>query len=172
MVGLYPWRLTSGKLNLVLEKNDEMKKITLYLVLFFLSVPVFAQLENQSSYDKEKLESAKVAFITQRIDLTPDQAEKFWPLYHQHHEKKSVLMKNMHELIRIGEREISNEEARDLIDKKFEMEQEILELDKTFVSKIVKVISPVQALKLEDVNRAFTRHIYRMQKSRRERDSS
>lgn len=149
-----------------------MKNIALYLLLFFLAVPVSAQMDKKSSYDKEKLESAKVAFITQRINLTPDQAEKFWPLYHQHHEKKSVLMKNMHELVKIGDREISNEEARDLIDKKFEMEQEILELDKAFLSNIVQVISPVQALKLGDVNRAFTRHIYRMQKSRREKDSS
>lgn len=148
-----------------------MKNIALYVLLYFLAVPIFAQGDHKSSYDKEKLESAKVAFITRRIDLTPDQAEKFWPLYHQHHEKKSVLMKNMHQLVKIGDRDISNEEAREIIGKKFEIEQEILELDKLFFNDIVEVISPVQALKLGDVNRAFTRHIYHMQKKKRERNS-
>lgn len=149
-----------------------MKGIALYVFVFYLSIPVFGQMDNKSSYDKEKLESAKVAFITQRIDLTPDQAEKFWPLYHQHQEKKSILMKNMHELVKTGDREINDEEAIALINKKFEMEQELLELDKIFFSNIVEVITPVQAFKLEDVNRAFTRQIYRMQKSRKDKASS
>jgi Spy/CpxP family protein refolding chaperone len=148
-----------------------MKNIALYVLLIFLAVPVYAQIDQKTSYDKEKLESAKVAFITQRIDLTPDQAEKFWPLYNQHHEKKSNLIKDMHELLKIGDREISNEEAMELIDQKFELEQEILDMDKAFFLNIVKVITPVQALKLGDVNRAFTRHIYHMQKKKRGNNS-
>lgn len=144
-----------------------MKNIALYLFLFLWTVPALAQMEKKTSYDKEKLESAKVAFITQRIDLTPDQAEKFWPLYNQHNDKKLVLMKSMHEMVKIKKEEISNQTARDLIDKKFELEQKILDLEKAFLKDISKVISPVQALQLGDVNRDFTRHIYHMQKRKK-----
>lgn len=144
-----------------------MKNPALCLLLFLLAMPALAQTDKRSSYNRDKFESAKVAFITQRIDLTPDQAEKFWPLYHQHNEKKAALMKSMHELVKPGEREISNREASELIDKKFKMEQEILDMEKAFLKEIVKVISPVQALKVGDANRSFTRHIYHMQKKKK-----
>lgn len=140
-----------------------MKHILLYLLLLFLAMPAWAQ-KGGKSYNKAKLESAKVAFITKRLDLSPNQAEKFWPLYNQHYENKKKLMRGIYGLVRTGDEEITNSKARELIDKKFEIEQEILDLEKAFLKEIIQVISPVQALKLGEVNRDFTKHIYRMQK--------
>ncbi|MEX2593188.1 MAG: hypothetical protein WD426_10455 [Anditalea sp.] len=141
-----------------------MKSIIFSLLLLFLAMPALAQKVENPSYNKEKLESAKVAFISKRLDLTPKEAEKFWPLYNQHNEDKRKLMKNIYELVKIDEEEITNKRATELIDKEFEIEQEILDLEKAFLKDIIKVISPVQALKLGEANRKFTRHIYRMQK--------
>src|SRR5690606_39962633 len=118
------------------------------------------------AYDKEKLESAKVAFITQRLDLTSEQAEKFWPKYNQHNEKKWKLMRSIDKVVDFDE-EIDEQKARDLIDQKFEMEQQVLDLEKAFLKDIIKIISPVQALKLGEANRDFARHIYRMQKRKK-----
>jgi Spy/CpxP family protein refolding chaperone len=135
-----------------------------------IAMPALAQKGGKSSYNKEKLESAKIAFITKRLDLTPKQAEKFWPLYNQHYKNKKELLKNADELMKIDEEEISNKEATVLIDKKIEIEQKILDLEKNFLKDIIQVISPVQALKLGEVKREFTRHIYRMQKRRKPSD--
>lgn len=122
-----------------------------------------AQQEDKSKYDKEKLESAKVAFITQRLDLSPEQAEKFWPAYNQHSKKKRSLMKEIDRLVKEDE-EITDERAAAVIERKFEIQQQILDSEKAFMKHIVKVISPVQAIKLDNVNKDFARHIYRMQK--------
>ena len=145
-----------------------MKNISIYILFFFLSLPVLAQKEGNSGYDKEKFESAKVAFITQRLDLTPEQAEKFWPLYNQHREHKRNLIKRLHELGKRDVEGISNEKALELIEQKFDMEQEILHLEKAFHKEIIKVISPIQAVQLGEVNKDFTRHIYHMQKRRKD----
>lgn len=140
-----------------------MKNAIIYVLMFLLTLPVMAQNEETSNYDKEKLESAKVAFITQRLDLSPEQAEKFWPAYNQHNKEKRSLMREINQLFKDGEG-MTNEEASVLIEKRFEIQQEILDLEKAFIKKIVQVISPVQAIKLDDVNKDFARHIYRMQK--------
>jgi hypothetical protein len=145
-----------------------MKNISLYILSFFLSLPMMAQQQGDTGYDKEKLESAKVAFITQRLDLTPEQAEKFWPLYNQHREDKRNLMKSLHVLGKMDVEGISNEKALELIEQKFDIEQEILDLEKAFHKEIIKVISPVQAVQLGEVNKDFTRHIYHMQKRKKD----
>ena len=52
-------------------------------MLIFSTAIVSAQNPN-----RERLESYKIAFFTQRLNLTPAEAEKFWPLYNQYQEKK------------------------------------------------------------------------------------
>ena len=131
--------------------------------MFFFALPVMAQKAEKSSYDKEKLESAKVAFITQRLDLSPEQAEKFWPVYNQHSKEKRNLMRQIDRLVENGEG-MTNEQANQIITRRFELQQQILDLEKIFLKNIVKIISPMQAIKLDDVNKDFARHSYRMQK--------
>ena len=36
-----------------------------------------------NAQNEEKLKAQKIAFITQKLDLTPDESAKFWPLYNQ-----------------------------------------------------------------------------------------
>jgi len=145
-----------------------MKNAFIYLLMSLFSLPLVAQQEEKSSYDKEKLESAKVAFITQRLDLTPDQAEKFWPLYNQHSKSKRSLMRELNEVQKSGEEQMSDQEAVETIKRRFDIEQKILDLDKAFLNYIIKVITPRQAFKLDEVNKDFARHIYRMQKRNKE----
>ena len=131
--------------------------------MFLFALPVMAQKGEKSEYDKEKLESAKVAFITQRLDLSPEQAEKFWPAYNQHSKEKRSLMREIDRLVKEDE-EITDVRAAAVIERRFEIQQQILDSERAFMKNIVKIISPVQAVKLDDVNKDFARHIYRMQK--------
>src|SRR5690606_38493057 len=148
-----------------LSINKKMKTLSLYFLLLLMSLPAWGQQERKSTYNKEKLESAKVAFITQRLDLTPEQAEKFWPVYNQHSERKWGLMRSMP---RVGnDEEITEQKARDLIEQKVEIEQKIVDVEKTFIKDDQKIIPPGHALTRGNANRKFTRHIYRMQKRKK-----
>jgi hypothetical protein len=62
---------------------------------------------------REKLELFKIQFITKKLDLTPAEAEKFWPLYN---EQKDASQKMMQEK---KEDEIEFQEAMLVIRKKF-----------------------------------------------------
>lgn len=140
-----------------------MRHAVVYALIFLFALPVMAQKREKSEYDKEKLESAKVAFITQRLDLSPEQAEKFWPAYNQHSKEKRSLMREIDRLVKEDE-EITDVRAAAVIERRFEIQQQILDSERAFMKNIVKIISPVQAVKLDDVNKDFARHIYRMQK--------
>jgi hypothetical protein len=62
---------------------------------------------------KERLELFSIQFITKKLDLTPAEAEKFWPLYNEQKEASRNLMQTA------KEDEIAFQEAMLVIRKKF-----------------------------------------------------
>jgi Spy/CpxP family protein refolding chaperone len=142
-----------------------MKKLSLMLLFFGFSILAFGQRSGQQ-YDQEKLESARVAFITNRLDLKPAQAEKFWPIYNQYREERMKMMEEMSSMNRDAGKELDDDRALAIIAQRFEIQEKMLEKEKQFMKAIQQVISPSQAVKLGSVNRDFTRQVYRMQQGR------
>lgn len=77
------------------------------LAAFILSATAFAvppQTQGKKQDWREKLRAEKVAFLTTRMDLTPQEAEKFWPVYNQleqeNHKKFVNLLNSYRELER------------------------------------------------------------------------
>ncbi|MDN3690270.1 Spy/CpxP family protein refolding chaperone [Cyclobacterium jeungdonense] len=144
-----------------------MRKWIIIVLLVGFSLNGYGQRER--SIDREKLDAARVAFITNRLSLTPDQAELFWPLFNEYQESREELMRDLRGISKKGEEEsISNAEASQLIEQRFSLQQELLNQEKEFMEKVSEALTPVQALQLNETNRDFTRHIYRMQRRNRE----
>lgn len=146
--------------------NTTMKIAPYFLLISFfilMSIDGFAQRQEQRSYDREKLESARIAFITNRLDLRPEQAEKFWPLFNQYNEQRSAIMETLVSLNRTSMDNMSDAQAKEIIQKRLSHQQKMLDLEVAFMESITKVISPKQAVQLSGVNREFTRQIYRNQ---------
>ncbi|SMD45581.1 hypothetical protein SAMN00777080_4238 [Aquiflexum balticum DSM 16537] len=147
-----------------------MKKLTLIFLLIAISnINLLAQ-RPSSSYDKEKLEAARVAFITNRLDLKAEQAEKFWPVFNQFNEERGKLMHQLSAINRSSSEEMTEAKAREMIAQRMSLQQDLLDMEKLFMDEIVKIISPIQAVKLGGVNREFTRQVYRMQRGRDKND--
>ncbi|GGG59149.1 sensor of ECF-type sigma factor [Bizionia arctica] len=67
-----------------------MKKSILLLLFILLSLTGFSQ-------DKhEKIKALKIAYITEQLDLSKSEAEKFWPIYNKFDESKSALREEAH----------------------------------------------------------------------------
>jgi hypothetical protein len=62
---------------------------------------------------RERLELFSIQFITKKLDLTPAEAEKFWPLYNEQKKASRALMQTA------KEDEIAFQEAMLVIRKKF-----------------------------------------------------
>ncbi len=139
-----------------------MKKYILTLAIFFFVIGIgFAQ---RQSYDPEKLQAARIAFITSRLDLKPEQAEKFWPIYNQFNDSREANLKTMSKLSDLRNGEISEAEAKKRIDQRFEIQRKMIAEEEKYLSEMSKVISYNQILKLNGIARDFTRTVYQRQR--------
>lgn len=137
-----------------------MKALKIYLLLLFMTASslVFAQRGGQP-VDPERLQAARIAFITTRINLKTEQAEKFWPLFNSFTESREASMRTMGELSR-GVENMSEEEAKSRIQQKLQIQQKLVQDEKIFVSDAAKVLSYKQLLLLQNIARDFNRHLY------------
>lgn len=135
-----------------------MKKIYLIALILFLGIGAnaFAQ---RPPIDQEKLQAARIAFITTRLDLKPEQAEKFWPIYNQYNDEREKTMRQLSELGK-GMETINEEEAKSRIQKRFQYQAELLEKEKSFANDASKVLSSKQILMLNNIARDFNRQLY------------
>jgi len=76
-----------------------MKKLILFfLTIAFASGALMAQPDKKHSEDwMQKIKAEKVAFLTQKLELTVGEAQKFWPVYNEFEEKRfEIHMKRRH----------------------------------------------------------------------------
>ncbi|MCW3092066.1 MAG: hypothetical protein JWP81_3135 [Ferruginibacter sp.] len=71
-----------------------MKK--LYILVISLSIAGFAGAQNNQPSEKRQqdIEALKVAFISRELNLTPEEAQKFWPVYNQYAKELSATIKD------------------------------------------------------------------------------
>ena len=66
--------------------------------------------------ERNRLEALKIAYITKRLDLSPEEAQKFWPIYNQYAEE---LKRARQDAIRNNKSEIELDEALLNVRKKY-----------------------------------------------------
>lgn len=99
-----------------------MKKILLIASFFLFNL---LTLQAQPGERSEKVESLRIAFITKQLQLTPDEAKGFWPVYNQYDKEMRDIMR----------------EHRQKGGKQLELEEKILNLHKKHKPNFTKVIS-------------------------------
>jgi hypothetical protein len=113
-----------------------------------------------------KIEAQKVAFITRILDLTPEEAQKFWPLYNEYNAKERELRPNFKKQ---RPKDISEEEANELIDNFFDNEQKRLNLTKNYYEKFKMILPAKKVVKLHFAERRFKEELLKRIKERRDK---
>jgi len=107
----------------------------------------------------EKLEAQKVAYITNKLELTPEQAQQFWTVYNHHHKQARKMDEQFREeyLNGIDIKSLSDTEAERLADARLEHAQQMLNLQKEYHQQLKEVLNPVQVLLLYNTEQEFKR---------------
>lgn len=124
-------------------------KLLTFSLLVFMVYPVFANRFDRADF--EKFKAKKVAFITEAINLTPAEAEKFWPVYNEFEKKKFSIMQER--------RDLENglkEKIEDLSDEKYiELSKKMVSFQKSegdliieYNDKFLKILSPKKVVQL------------------------
>jgi len=146
-----------------------MKKLTILIYLVFISVPLSAQPAGRKEM-KEKIKTMKIAFITEKLDLSSSEAEKFWPIYNAF---DKAQMKLRHEKLRAIKNElkdqidtITDEVALMKLNELLAAEAELNALKQTFHMKLKNVISSKKILLLKISEEGFNRQMMKRLRNR------
>ena len=135
-----------------------MKTKYAFTLALFLAL-AWEALAQRPPVDQEKLRAARIAFITTRIDLKAEQAEKFWPIYNEFNDSREKTMRQISTLGKDLEN-ISEEEAKSRIQKRLQLQADLLKEEQAFINAASKVLSSKQILMLNNIARDFNRHLY------------
>ena len=136
-----------------------MKAVFKIIFLSVMAVSAFAQDEDlpqpQDQKVRDKIEAARIAYITDQLQLTPGEAEKFWPVYREFAEKRRGIRQQMRET-RTTNPPQTDQEA---VDQQFKMKQQELDLEKDYSGRLLKVISAQKLRSLPQAERKFRQMI-------------
>jgi hypothetical protein len=125
---------------------------------------------SQEGGKREQIKTLKIAFFTERLNLSPEEASIFWPLYNEHETAKESLRKQQRTQIRdrfANLDEISEKEAQQALKQYLNLEEKEEELDKAFYLRIAGEFSAVRTLKLFQAEQDFRRRLLQEYRKRR-----
>lgn len=141
-----------------------MKKSILFgLFLLLTTLVTFAQRQNGKFADR--LESYQVGFITQKLDLSTEEAQKFWPLYNQYRDQAKKLRQEGS--VAKSTEEMSDAEAEQFIKSSLDRESRELDLKKEFIQKLRPVLPARKIARLQDIEREFKKELLEKARERR-----
>lgn len=146
-----------------------MKRLLILPILFICFNLSFAQNRGEA---RQKIEAARVAMITNRLQLTPDQAEKFWPIYNEFRQKNQKI-KQEYDSTRAGfdPNTASEEEKRGILNMELRLKEERVELERTYSNRILDVISTEQLMELRKAEQDFRRMLLEQLQKRRQQQN-
>lgn len=136
--------------------NTSHRKFLLFSALLMslltcLGTDSYAQRRNDEEI--QKIQDAKIAIITNRIDLTPEQSKDFWPIYNEYSAKKRDMHRSMRQLM--GGKGASDDQAMSSLKEVQDLKSKQLELDKEYQARFLTVISARQLVELYKAERTF-----------------
>lgn len=142
-----------------------MKTIITILLLAF-SLHSFSQ-DNER---RERIKALKVAYITEQLELTTAEAQKFWPLYNAFEEQEQKLRKENYSKRKDTDVEaLSENEANQMIQEMIATEKKKHELRENFIRDLQKILSSKKILKLKKAEDQFNKKMF--EEFRKRRDS-
>jgi len=147
-----------------------IQKLAWIFIPILLASNAFGQ-EEMNKEKEDKIEALKVGFITQELNLTTTEAEKFWPVYNEMDAKMKEIRQSCRKInqeLRESEEKISNDDAKKKLATLFENDQKELDLKKEYSEKFIKIIGEKRTLKLLSLEHEFRRVLLERLKDRKD----
>jgi hypothetical protein len=137
-------------------------------VLLLLAFTATAQ--NKPQPVKDRVDAMKIGFITDRLNLTPEEAKAFWPVYNQYSEELENLRKNRRDNLintQMNFDDMSDADVEKAVDSDIAFRQSELEILKKYHPQFKKILPIKKVAKLYKAEEDFKRKLLEMIKERR-----
>lgn len=115
----------------------------------------------------ERVRAQRVAYLTQRLQLTPAEAQRFWPLFTEYENKRRELGRELR--LSGSEESLTESQAEDLIDRQLRHETELLELRRTYTGRFLEILPAKKLILLPKADREFKRELLQRLRGRGDR---
>ena len=158
-----------------------MKKLRIILPLFLLLIAASGYAQPQRMRKdtgpgpgleerKENIETMKIAFLTRKLDLNPEEAKKFWPVYNGFTDETKKLRKNRRENVRDAREDfdkMNDKEVEKLIDGEIVFRQQELDVMKKYHGQFKEVLPMKKVALLYKAEEDFKKELLERIKERR-----
>lgn len=124
---------------------------------------------------RERIKAQRVAYITDKLDLSPAEAQKFWPIYNQFTDEFEQIKKNMNRLRKsTGNNlmDMSDSEIEKVLEEELENQQKLTDLQRKYQKQLKSAISPRKIALLYKTERDFKIELLRKMRERGRGDIS
>ncbi|MBD2716250.1 hypothetical protein KBK19_14515 [Microvirga sp. STR05] len=139
----------------------------LLLLCLLATAPAMAQNGGRQGGRLSQLENARIAYITEKVVLTQDQAQRFWPVYNEFTAKRRDLSRRMRTLRTDNPDGLSDVQIKENLTQALALRQQEVNLEKEYFDKFQKVLSIRQVGKLFVAERQFTKEVLKRVADRR-----
>lgn len=131
-----------------------MRKFQILFISFILATLIM------TAQGGNRVEQAKIAFITQKLNLTTAEAEKFWPLYNEFRLKSKDLKKGKRGDLRdLVAENITDKEADELLQEVLLIDQKLLDLRKEYYMKFKQILPAKKVILLVQAEKEFNKEL-------------
>ena len=132
-----------------------MKTLTILLFILSFSLTTIAQ------PNRDKIKTLKIAYITEKLNLSEKEAQQFWPIYNNFEEENSKIRKEEQNLRqKINLETISEEDAKKLIKEFRSNINKKNTLENDLITNLTKAIPTKKIILLFKIEEEFKRKMF------------
>lgn len=116
----------------------------------------------------EKFKAMKIAYLTDKLALTPEEAQQFWPIYNEFESKKKAERKEFKDDKKEQldkEIEWSDADIEKMLNERLQLKQDELNLEKEYLAKFKTVLPMKKVGELYKAEESFKRDLLRKMKA-------
>ncbi len=144
-----------------------MNKVLLIILLATLNLNAFSQ--QYTKQEKiERLKAQKVAFITDKLNLTTEEAQNFWPLYNEFFKQKEKISSDKKQItidLRQNWKNYSKKEKTELADKLIQFRVKEANLEQEYHEKFKTVLDIDKVIMLYNAETQFKNYLLKQIRS-------
>jgi hypothetical protein len=121
-----------------------------------ICLPAYAQDAGETQAVRADLQAERTKLVAGNLQLTEPEAAKFWPLYNEYRGKHSKLDDRAIALINdfaANYDALTDEKAKNLLKQQFQLEDDRLNLRKSYLGKFEKVLPPKKVARYYQIER-------------------
>ncbi len=143
-----------------------MKRI-IFITLLLAIFQVLAQAQPEAGKPAERIRAYRVAVYTEVLQLNPEEAQVFWPIFNEYTGNREKLQRQMKPGRQLDG--MSDAEVEEHVRKYFDIRQQEMDLEKDLAVRLRKVLPIRKIAKLPTAEREFREGLVAKLQALRER---